>query len=69
MVHPLSIGYNLLAKEDPIDYTLYVDFSTDDPGGFIKLVNELFEAYSVFSFKEDGVQTLELVPKLSLQHS
>jgi hypothetical protein len=48
MVHPLSIRYNLLAKEDPIDYTLNVAFSIDDPGSFIKLVNELFEACSVF---------------------
>jgi hypothetical protein len=69
MVHPLSIRYNLLAKEDPIDYTLYVDFSTDDPGSFIKLVNQLFEACSIFSFREDGVQSLELVPELSLHYS
>jgi hypothetical protein len=49
------IRYNVLTKEDPIDYTLNVYFSTDGSDGFIKLVNELFEAYSIFSFREDRV--------------
>jgi hypothetical protein len=62
-------GYNLLIEEDPIDYTLDVDFNADGPSGFIKLVNELFKACLIFSFREDMVQSLELVPELSLHHN
>jgi len=35
----------------------------------MKLHNELIEAYSVFSFREDRLQKVKLVPGTSLCHS
>jgi hypothetical protein len=66
IIHPLSFRCNLIIKEGPIDYTLDVDFVTDGPGGFIKLVNEIFKVHSIFSLKENRLQSPELLTKLGL---
>lgn len=56
----------LITQEDPVHHTLDVDFGADGPDCSIELKNKLFEVIAAFPFRDDGLKTLKIMPKLGL---
>ena len=70
IVHSLCFSYNLIFTKEDLGYnTISADFICYCVRGYIKLHNEIVEAYSPFSFREYRLQKEKIVPGTGLSHS
>lgn len=58
--------YILITHEDPVHYTLNIDFGVDGPSSSVELENKLLEVITVFAFRDDGLKIPMIMPELGL---